>query len=76
MASVCIWATEIGTVAMSIVIITVIVNIIEIETTIEIETVMVAAIEATTIIKRPRLPLAPDLVMTARSGRVRAVPRL
>jgi hypothetical protein len=49
MASVCIWATEIGTVVMSIVIITVIVTIIEIETTIEIETVMVAAIETTTI---------------------------
>jgi hypothetical protein len=70
MASVCIWATEIGTVVMSIVTITVIVTIIEIETTIEIETVMVAAIETTTTIKRPRLPLGPDLVITVRSGRV------
>jgi hypothetical protein len=76
MASVCIWATEIGTVVMSIVIITVIVTIIEIETTIEIVTVMVTAIEITTTIKRPGLPLGPDLVITARSGRARAVPRL
>jgi hypothetical protein len=59
MASVCIWATEIGAVVTSIVTITVIVTIIEIETTIAIETVMVAAIETITTIKRPRLPLGP-----------------
>jgi hypothetical protein len=59
---------------MSIVVITVIVTIIEIE--IEIETVIVTSIETTTAIKRPGLPLGPDLVLTARSGRARAVPRL
>jgi hypothetical protein len=57
---------------MSIVVITVIVTIIEIE----IETVIVTSIETTTAIKRPGLPLGPDLVLTARSGRARAVPRL
>jgi hypothetical protein len=76
MASVCIWATEIGTVVMSIVIITVIVTIIEIETTIEIVTVMVTAIETTTTIKRPGLLLGPDLVLTAGSGRACAILRL
>jgi hypothetical protein len=76
MASDCIWATEIGAVVTSIVTITVIVTIIEIETTIAIETVMVAAIETITTIKTLRLSLGPDLVITARSGRARAVPRL
>jgi hypothetical protein len=76
MASVCTWAIEIDTVVMSIVVITVIVTIIEIETTFEIETVIVTSIETTTAIERPGLPLGPDLVLTARSGRARAVPRL